>query len=81
MCRVVYVFAPSAQDSLPVWFVSDEHHIHYGQHLACHGDDSFLMPMLPFNPFIELPHPRVVLSCRLGALAENPSGPLDCLSW
>ena len=54
-----------------VWFVSDEHHIHYGQHLVCHGDDSFLMSMLPFNPFIELPHPRIVLSCRLGALAEN----------
>jgi hypothetical protein len=32
--------------------------------------------MLPFNPFVELSHSWVVLSCGLGALAENPTGSL-----
>ena len=59
-----------------VWFVSDEHHIHYRQHLPGDGDDCFLWPMLPFNPFVELSHSGVVLSCGLGALAENPTSAL-----
>jgi hypothetical protein len=56
-----------------VWFVSDEHHVHYGQHLPGDGDDSFAGAMLPFDAFVEFSHSRVVLSGGLGALAEDPS--------
>jgi hypothetical protein len=51
-----------------VRFVSDEHHIHYGQHLASYGDDGFLGSMLSLDSFIELSHPGVMLSCGLRAL-------------
>ncbi len=56
-----------------VGFVSDEHHVHYGQHFACYGDDCFLWSMLSFYSFVEFSHARVVLSGGLGALAEDPS--------
>jgi len=51
-----------------VWFVSDEHHVHYRQHLAGYGNDGFLWSMLSFDPFIELPHSGVVLSGGMSAL-------------
>ena len=51
-----------------VWFVSDEHHVHYRQHLPSYGDDSFLRSMFPFDALVELSHSRVVLSCGLSAL-------------
>ena len=62
-----------------VWFVSDEHHVHYGQHLPGDGDDSLAGAMLPFDAFVEFSHSRVVLSSGLGALTENPARPLGTL--
>jgi len=59
-----------------VGFVSDEHHVHYCQHLAGDGDDGFLRSVLPFDPFIELSHSRIVLSSGLGTLTENPTSTL-----
>ena len=52
-----------------VGFVSDEHRVHYRQHLPSYGDDSFLGPMLPFDAFIEFSHSRIVLSGGLGTSA------------
>ena len=52
-----------------VWFVSRQHHVHDGQHLAGDGDDGFAGSMLLLDPFIESSHLGVVLSSGLGALS------------
>lgn len=51
-----------------VWFVSRQHHVHDGQHLAGYGDDGFARAMLSLDPLVEFSHSGVVLSGGLGAL-------------
>ena len=63
-----------------IWFVSDEHRVHYRWHLAGDGHDGFTGPMLPFDSLVEFPHSRVVLSSGLSALSQNPSCPLAAFS-
>ena len=63
-----------------VWFVSDEHHVHYGQHLPGDGDDGLAGAMLTFDPHVEFSQSGVVLSGGLSALAEDPSCSLRAFS-
>ena len=51
-----------------VWFVSSQHHVHYGQHLAGDGDNSLAGCVFLLDSRIECSHLGVVLSGELSAL-------------
>ena len=51
-----------------VWFVSRQHHVHDGQHLAGYGDSGRACSVLLLAPRVEVSHLGVVLSGGLGAL-------------
>ena len=48
--------------------------MHDDQHLTGYGYGSLAGAMFSFDSLIEVSHAWVVLSCGLGALAEDPSG-------
>ena len=64
-----------------VWFVSGQHDVDDGQHLAGDGDDGFAGSMLTFDPHVEFSQSGVVLSGGLSALAEDPSCSFAAFLW
>ena len=47
--------------------------MHDGYHFVGYCYDCFAGAMFSFDSFVEVSHSWVVLSCGLGALAEDPS--------
>ena len=56
-----------------VRFVSGQHDVDDGQHLAGDCDDGFAGAMFLLDPHVEFSQSGVVLSGGLSALAEDPS--------
>ena len=56
-----------------VRFVSGQHDVNDGQHLAGDCDDGFAGSMLTLDSHVEFSQSGVVLSGGLSALAEDPS--------